>query len=552
MEIEKEIRARIQGIRFHYKILFYVLFGMLWSFSNVGYSFGFLTWIALVPFLFSIKYENFKQGIFFAWVFGFATYTFHFWWMVNPFIEYFSNNFFPPYLGFLSYFIGGISMLAVSAFHGLMYPVVYMVAKYIVTKKKGSFFYLIIPVVFTVVDYFFPKLWYDQVGYSQYIFLNFSQIADVFGVPLLTFFVVGANCFLMIFIECILYKNHVKYGITLIGVAALCILLANGYGILRLGQINRLISESPKARIGVVQGNFSGMDKQDPGKYNDMLSVYNDMSRELLSHNPDVIVWPESAIPSIYDSSQMDFSSVKQFGKAALLFGAHSAENDGNALQVYNSLILISKDGKKLDRYYKHKLLAFVEGMPYEFLDAIMNIYGLSSFGRGKEFKVMSTGNLKITTNICYEDIIPDFIRESLNVRGVESNIIINATNDSWFGKSIEPLMHLHIAGFRSIETRKTLVRSTCTGYSGIFEPTGVLAEKSKLFEKDSFVADVPLLEIKTIYRMGGYLFVYFLGLIILVVFIYAVYRKVKFYFKRNRIISENHQKKAMYQNWME
>jgi apolipoprotein N-acyltransferase len=283
-----------------------------------------------------------------------------------------------------------------------------------------------------------------------------------------------------------------------------------------------------------------------------MLIVYNDLSKGLLKENPDIIIWPESAIPTVNDISQTDFSSVKKFGSTPLLFGTHIVDRYKNKYKVFNSLVLVSKEGNKLDQYYKHKLLAFVEGMPVEFLDVIMNVYGLGSFGRGKEFKVMSLGNMKMATNICYEDVIPDFIKNSLNVNNVEANVIVNATNDSWFGKSIEPLMHLHIAGLRSIENRKTLVRATCTGYSGVFEPTGVLKRVSKLYEKDSFVTKVPLLEIKTIYRMGGFLFVYFLGLIILIVFLYAIFRKIKFYFKRNKIIAQNHHNNSLYQKWLD
>jgi len=183
-------------------------------------------------------------------------------------------------------------------------------------------------------------------------------------------------------------------------------------------------------------------------------------------------------------------------------------------------------------------------------LDDLMGLYGLNSFTPGKEFKIMQINGIKMTTNICYEDIIPNFILDSLNVKGTESNIIINGTNDSWFGKSIEPKMHLHIAGFRSIETRKTLVRATCTGYSGVFDPTGNLTYKTQLGEKESFVKEVPLMEIKTIYRQGGWFFVYALGLIVLIIFIFAVVRKIQFYFIKSKKISSYHHKKRLSDIW--
>jgi apolipoprotein N-acyltransferase len=235
-----------------------------------------------------------------------------------------------------------------------------------------------------------------------------------------------------------------------------------------------------------------------------------------------------------------------------LLFGTHIFQVNQDKQKIFNSLVLVSENGLKLDQYDKQKLLMFAEGMPFEFLDEIMNIYGLGTFTKGKEYKVMEINKIKMAINICYEDIIPSFIRKSLNVNGKEANLIVNATNDSWFGKTIEPKMHLQIAGLRSIENRKTLIRSTCTGFSGVFDPTGNLIFISKLYKPDSTVVEVPLMEIKTIYRMGGYLFVYFLGLIILVVFCFAIFRKINFYFKKSRINNEKHHKKMLYQIWTE
>ena len=98
--IEKAIKNQIVDMRLIYKVIFYVLLGTLWSFSNVGYSFGLLTWFTLVPFLFFIKYENVKWGLIFSWIFGFSAYLHHFWWMANPFYSYMAQNLLPDGFAF--------------------------------------------------------------------------------------------------------------------------------------------------------------------------------------------------------------------------------------------------------------------------------------------------------------------------------------------------------------------------------------------------------------------------------------------------------------------
>ncbi|HOV13173.1 MAG TPA: apolipoprotein N-acyltransferase [Spirochaetota bacterium] len=550
--MEKIIKNQITEVRFFYKIFLYIFLGALWSFSNVGYSFGLLTWFTFVPFLFFIKYENFKWGLLFSWIFGFSAYTCHFWWMVNPFYSYMSQDFLPIGFGFIGIIVGSLATLLVAAYHGLMYLIIYGISKFAATKKNGDIFYLIMPLIVTAVDYFFPKLWFDQIGYSQYIFFNFSQIADLFGVPLITFIVISSNASIIILIESILYKKNLLFSIFLFSFVILIIIIGSIYGDYKKNEVEK--SYEDFAKIGIVQGNYSGLDKKIFGKFDEMLTTYNDMTKTILDNTLDLVVWPESAIPTFFDSENKDFTSVKNFNKVPLLFGTHIIETPNEESRkkdnIYNSLILLSEDGKKLDYYYKRKLLMFVEGFEPKFLNIFMGLYGLTPFSSGEDNRIMSLNKLKIAANICYEDIIPTFVRKSLNFKDEKANILINCTNDSWFGKSIEPNMHLHIAGFRAIENRISLVRSTCTGYSAVFSPKGELLYKSGLLTKEAKSVNVPLLSTKTVYNTFGWFFVYLLGIIIILIFVYAVFRKIKFEIIKSKMLSENHHKKDLYKIW--
>ncbi len=552
--MEKIIKERIRQTRFAYKILLYIAFGIFWSLSNVGYSFSFLTWFTLIPFLFFIKYENFKNSIIFSWIFGTSAYFFHCLWMINPFFAFFITL--GSGIGFkiLGLLVGILITLIVSVLSGFMYPLAIMLIKYLSSKYQKDIFYLVIPIVLTLLDYFYPKLWYDQIGYSQYIFFKFSQVIDIFGVSFITFLVVSSNSASLILIESFLFNKNKKIPIFLVITVISLIVLSSIYGHFRVKQINELMSRAPKAKIGIVQGNFDGLAKMDDSKHYDMINEHNKLSEELLQYNPDLIVWPESAIPMFFSNTLNYFKGVKKFDKVPLVFGAHISEKTKSFKDeiYYNSLIFLDGDGKKIDAYYKIKLLPFVEEIPVPQFNFLMNVYGLSYFTRGNEAKIVEYGDIRIAPNICYEDLIPRLVAKSLKVDGKRANLILNATNDSWFGKSIETNIHLHISGFRSIENRRALVRSTCTGYSGVFLPNGTLKYKSKLFEEDKAVVEVPLLEIDTFYNKYGYLFIYVVAIFFVAIFLVASYQKIRFKKIRMQKYSKRDYKRKLYDLWLD
>lgn len=556
------IKEKILEINFIYKILIYAALGVLWSLSQVGYSFGFLTWFSFVPIIFFMKYEKFKRGLFLSWIFGFSAYLAHFWWMVQPVAMMLNQiNGFNGGLQVIGWGAGIFIYLSITAFQGIMYMIIFFLAK-IIARRNGSFFYLILPVVVTVVDVFFPKLWMDRIGYSQFIFFHFSQIADIFGVPGITFLVVATNASIILLIEAILFRENMLKNIILFISVIFIIILSSVYGVFRVKQITNLSAKAPTANIGVVQGNYSGLDKRQISWFQ-MKDRYIELTNKLIENNKtpiDLIVWPESALMVRFEANRKEYPIFDELKPVNLLFGSHLEEidNNKNINKIYNSLILLSPQKKTINFYEKQKLLPFVEGAPFG-LNFILHKVGIHEFGRGKQNKIMSIKNdtIKFATNICYEDIMPDLIRKSLTVNGKKANLIINATNDSWFGKTIEPLMHLHLAGFRSIENRRALVRSTCTGYSAFYNPLGAYEKyknsqfPSSLFKEYSAVYKVPLLEINTIYNQWGWFFKWILLIITILLFGVVIYRKIRFLYIKTDVLKRLHHKKKLFNTWM-
>jgi apolipoprotein N-acyltransferase len=101
---------------------------------------------------------------------------------------------------------------------------------------------------------------------------------------------------------------------------------------------------------------------------------------------------------------------------------------------------------------------------------------------------------VKVLPMICYEDIIPTFVRRMWRAGGPAA-ALVNVTNDSWYGDTHEPLIHLVLASFRSIETRRALIRSTNTGISAFVDPMGRITQRSGQWTQETLVAEVPLIE---------------------------------------------------------
>ena len=184
----------------------------------------------------------------------------------------------------------------------------------------------------------------------------------------------------------------------------------------------------------------------------------------------------------------------------------------GNRM-VYNSAALLNADGKVLGLADKKFLMPFSEnfelGRWIYYLTGIdlFELPGMGDFSAGTEPVLLALPRAngptaRIGTLICYEDIIPAFTRE---LAAKQPNVLINITNDAWFGKTSEPALHFALARFRAIELRTTLIRSTNTGISGRVDPVGRLLEQTSLEGAETLLIDVPLLTArKTLYVALG------------------------------------------------
>ena len=230
-----------------------------------------------------------------------------------------------------------------------------------------------------------------------------------------------------------------------------------------------------------VQGNVEPAVKWSPDGVLPTLEIYLLLTREVLEDS-DVIVWPETAIPSFLH--EVESGLVKPLAEDAreagteIVVGVPVMEPSG---RYYNGLISI---GSAADRYYKRHLVPFGEFLPFKRqLRPLIDWFEvpMSDFSRGQaEQPLLQVGRYPVGVSICYEDVFPEEVRQALP----QAAYLINVSNDAWFGDSLAPHQHLEFARLRALENGRPLVRATNTGISAIIDHHGRVLAALPLFER--------------------------------------------------------------------
>jgi len=283
------------------------------------------------------------------------------------------------------------------------------------------------------------------------------------------------------------------------------IVLTLAYGYFRIAQVDAEIAKSPKLKVGMVQANFDFLAKTE-NQEKTVTDKHKEMSQDL--KNVDLIIWPETSIQAWF-SNDSDYLIVRDElgvpqmeGKYFIVGGMSYTPLDPDAEVItddniikYNTAFLTDSNGIILGRYHKIKLLLFGEYLPFtKYIPAIKNISpATGDFTPGDELDlfVIEDKGARIAPIICYEDILPSFSRQFV-AKG--ANLIVNITNDAWFGKTIAPYQHLLISIPRAVETRRFLLRSTNTGISAIIDPIGRVVSKTGNFEQMNLEGEVSLM----------------------------------------------------------
>ncbi len=188
-----------------------------------------------------------------------------------------------------------------------------------------------------------------------------------------------------------------------------------------------------------------------------------------------LVVWPESPGPLYYygdPTFRREVTQLAQVDHAYFLFGTVAQTPEGAPL---NSAVLLRPDGKFVDRYDKINLVPFGEYVPplFGFVNRITQ--EISDFVPGNRMVVFPMGEHQLGVFICYESVFPDQVRQF--VKG-GANLLVNISNDGYFGHSAARDQHLEIARMRAVENRRWLIRSTNDGITAVIDPAGRVDER--------------------------------------------------------------------------
>jgi len=291
-------------------------------------------------------------------------------------------------------------------------------------------------------------------------------------------------------------------------VAAAALALAGLYlfGTLRLAGAPPIDPRAPWVRV--VQADVKQESKYDPALFNSIVTRYVALTSRPSTRIPDIVVWPEGAVPAALDEYLAPASWTRQAilgalrpGQTLLVGGYRYGDADANPPVIFNSLAVVHRTGDELaiqGVYDKFRLVPFGEFMPLDSLAGQLGIKAMVHVGDGftpgpRPRPMRLAGLPTVQPLICYESLYPGFTREGARASGLRAAWIVNISNDAWFGTTSGPWQHLNMASYRGIEEGLPIVRATPTGVSAVIDAFGRIAPGARLGQGAFGVIDAPL-----------------------------------------------------------
>lgn len=483
--------------------------GAFYFLGFVGFDIWPLIFFFCVPCLLAMRGVTVKRALLYGAVTGLVANLGGYYWVIHLLGE-FANLSLP--LALLGYFL-------LCLYQGfLVGPVMALVR---VADRDLSIPPIVsLPIAFCALEHAYPLIFPSYVGNALYLAPVLTQTADLFGMYALTVLIMVVNGAVYAVLDARMSKT--PFPKRAVAVAAGVLVFSIGYGVFRLGQVDDRVAAAKTVRVAMIQTNLGARDKAE--KRDEFIRRHQAMSKEALATNEgvDLIVWPESAYNRYIPRNAKNLNPAVTGGiDVPLVFGALTFERKKDEdPKVYNTAVLTSSTGDVIEMFDKVELLMFGETIPLvRTFPSIKKWFPRSStFEHGTNLTSMEVEGIKMLPTICYEDIIPSIVREIWNNDG-PADILVNVTNDSWYGDTHEPLIHLVLATFRSIETRRAMVRSTNTGISAFVDPAGRIVKRTGQWTKEILVHDVPMIEdgSSTIYMMVGDVVAYLSMLLVVV-----------------------------------
>ena len=484
-----------------------VLSGTLLAAAFPKLGFAPFAWVALVPLLFAIDGAGMAAVIIYGWIQGFVFFACSLYWIVIV-LTGFAHK--PIMIA-----VGTLALLA--AVEAGFVAVAIGGAEF-VSRRLGISRLVSFPVAWVSMEWlrsFFPIGFpWNLLGaalYRELRIIQFAEFTGVYGVSALIVFVNVAFWTMVSARPSRVQKVRAAWSL------AVVFAIVFGFGAIRVNQLDRAPSAGT-LRVGIIQANIPQSMKWNPASLPANFKIYSDATLAAAKEDPDVIIWPETATGFFFqplnaypgalarDSEYWTHLAdlAKQI-KLPILFGAPAIDIVGRDIATRNRAYVITRGGY-VDKYYdKIELVPVAEYVPGPLRGHINRIVeGLRDFRPGDRQTIFQIGTARVAALICYEGIFPYLARRSAQAG---ANILVNITNDAWFGRSSAPYQLLAMTVMRAIENRTPIVRVANTGISAVISPTGRIIGATDLFTRTTEIETVAWNNERTAYTRFGDVF---------------------------------------------
>jgi apolipoprotein N-acyltransferase len=342
------------------------------------------------------------------------------------------------------------------------------------------------------------------LGNGLYRYPVLLQLADITGIYGLSCLVVLVNAALYL----LLFPSRTQ-ALRLRQAVALVLLVVLwvGYGHYRLEVMAGLTAASPKIKVAVVQGNIKQAEKWKKEMVQATLERYAALTRQV--KGAGLIIWPETAAPFFFMRTpdlSAEVQKIARESEAFLLFGSPAWELTPEGERFFNRAYLLNPQGETIGSYDKAHLVPYGEYVPlrrfFPFIGKMVPMVG--DFAEGPVGATVSLPEGSIGPLVCYESIFPYLARAQV-ANG--AHLLVNITNDAWFGKTAAAYQHLSMAVIRAVENHVCVARAANTGISAFIDGAGRLLWTSELYVPEAHAVELAWLPGGSLYTRIGDVF---------------------------------------------
>ncbi|MDH4228014.1 MAG: apolipoprotein N-acyltransferase [Deltaproteobacteria bacterium] len=441
-----------------------------------------LSFVAFILLFFSLNgVSSWKARFLKGFIFGLVFFLGTVYWVIHSMYFY----------GGVPFYLGALVTLLLAAVLAL-YPAAFAVLGWLPVCKNKWVRLVFVAALWVAIEYLrsilFTGFPWVLLGYSLASFAPLTQTAEIFGVWGVSFFIMFINAALFNAVDSFFAKKDRREAVLPLAAAVIVFVVFLVYGVFRMQAVDKEVLSWKEYKASLSQGNVEQSVKWEASEVLTTIEKYRALTKEAKNSGADIAVWPESAMTFYIDEAGKLTPLVTGAAKENNIYIVTGApRREFNVFKkeekFFNSAFMIDPSGNITGRYDKVHLVPFGEYVPLKNILFFIKkmTAGVGDFSAGEGYPTLKFDGARIGTLICYEAVFPE-ISAAFTRHG--ANVLVNLTNDGWFGNTSAPYQHLDMTRFRAIENRVYLLRSANTGISAVIDPAGRIVGRTELFKE--------------------------------------------------------------------